>query len=392
MTGKKPPPKPTPPPAKPTPTPQSVTFLTPDDLEPILEMIRALDADTTALEARVADHDALLQDHEARLVVLEAAPGPEPPDPDAVLPDKTGWEARMIEWGIPAGEYLSTNPSIDEKINWVYYDMCRVMYQIADYTGNAEPWNTYAKQAMVWFRDVYVIPNNGAVPGYENFTHGLRMDYERTGDEVSKAAAISLSKNAMYAFDGTEPSYIASHARSREVAYAIMGYINAEKLGEPRRDQRAVWVTQSYDYIRQWQDVAGWGTGQISPFMMGITAQALIEDWEETQDTRCLPALLDLAQFMWVKGYHAETHAMYYNINPNIDPAEGGPPTVGAPDLNMMIAPLYSWLWVQTGDTVQRDRFDALLVGQANAYLAQGKQFDQNYWWSFDGMRWREAR
>lgn len=315
---------------------------------------------------------------------------PVPPEPEPGAPDKAGWEARMIEKGIQVGDYLSTNPSIDEKINWVYYDMCRVMYQIADYTETPEPWNTYAKQAMGWYRDVYVLPNNGAVPGYENFTHGLRMDYERTGDAESKRAAILLSQNAMYALDGTDPSYITSHARSREVAYAIFSYINAEALGEPRRAQRAAWVTQSYDYIRQWQDVAGWGTAQISPFMMAITAKALIMDWEETEDARCEPALLDLAQFMWVKGYHAETHAMYYNVNPDIDPAEGGPPTVGAPDLNMMIAPLYSWLYALTGDDVHRDRFDALLLGQENAYLEQGKQFDQNYWWSIQGMKWRE--
>jgi hypothetical protein len=194
----------------------------------------------------------------------------------------------------------------------------------------------------------------------------------------------------MYAQDWVEPASVASHARSREVAYAILGYINAEALGEPKRDVRASHVTQSYDYIRQWQDVAAWGTMQISPFMMGITAQALIADWEETEDARCPPALLELAEFMWTVGYHPDTHAMYYNVNPNIDPAEGGPPTVGAPDLNMLIAPLYGWLWAQTGDVVHRDRFDALLLGQANAYLAQGKQWDQNYWWAFLGMEWRE--
>jgi hypothetical protein len=354
-------------------SPKSVTFLTPDDLKPILEK---------------------LANHETRIVALEAGAvvppePPNPPDTDDEL-DKTGWEARMIEWGIPAGDYLSTNPSVDEKINWVYYDMCRVMYQIAEYTDSPEPWNTYAKQAMRWYRDLYVVPNNAAVPGYQNFTTGLRLDYERTGDEASKAAAILLSQNAMYAADWTDRNYVTHHATSREVAYAILSYINAEALGEVPRPIRTEWVTVSHSYFAQWYDEATWEHYQVSPFMMAITAQALIADWEETDDDRCLPALQGLGDWMWAKAYHEPTHAMLYQLNPN-NTSEGGLSTQGAPDLNMIIAPLYGWLWAQTGEAVHRDRFDALLLGQANAYLAQGKQYDQNYWWSFDGMRWREG-
>jgi hypothetical protein len=311
-----------------------------------------------------------------------------PPDPTVPPYDKTTWDAHMIEYGIQHGDYLSTTPSIDEKINHIYYDMCRVMYQIADYTETPEPWNGYAKQAMRWYRDEYVLPNNGAVPGYENFTHGLRMDFERTGDAASKAAAISLSQNAMYAGDWTDPSYVLSYARSREVAYAIFSYINAEKLGEAKREIRARYVTQSYDYCRQWQDEAHWADGEITPFMMAITAQALIEDWEETHDARCLPTLRALADWVWPKAYDAPNHALFYQINPG---GPGGVSPEGADDLNMLIAPWYAWLWVQTGDAKYRDQFDELLLGQAGAYLERGKQWDQNYWWAFAGMAWRDT-
>jgi hypothetical protein len=300
--------------------------------------------------------------------------------------DKATWEANMLEWGVINGDKLPTFASSDEQLNWVYYDQTRVMYQIADYVGATEPWYTYAKNAVKVFRDDYVLPNGGAVPGYENFTRGLRLDYEKTGDVVSKDAAIALSKNAMYAADNTDRTYIVHHSKSREVAYAIFGYINAEALGEAKRGIRAEWVTQSYDYIRQWQDSSTWGqSDEISPFMMAITAMALIEDWEETQDARCLPALQGLADWMWPLAYHAETHALYYSFNP------GNHSTQGAPDLNMLIAPWFSWLWVQTGDAKYRDCFDELLLGHASAYLEQGKQFDQNYWLAFDGMAWREG-
>jgi len=316
----------------------------------------------------------------------DAPEPPEPPEPGA--PDKAVWEAHMIEWGIVHGDALSTKPQ-NEMLGHIYYDMPRVMYQISDYTQSPEPWSEYAKQALLYFRDEYVIPNNAAVPGYENFTTGLRMDYERTGDEASKAAAILLSQNAMYAGDWTDRNYVTHHATSREVAYAILSYINAEALGEPKRDIRAEWVTVSHTYFAQWYDETTWGIYQVSPFMQAITAQALIADWEETHDPRCLPALTELAEWMWTHAYHAPTHAMLYQLNPD-NTSEGGLSTEGADDLNMIIAPLYAWLWTQTGDAVHRDRFDELLLGSATAYLAQGKQFDQNYWW-MQGMEWREG-
>ena len=353
--------------------PKAVTFLTPEDLIPIL---------------------AKLEDHETRIMALEVAepepPDPEPPDPDDKPVDKATWENGMVEWGVVHGDFLSTEPDVNTKLNHVYYDMCRVMYQIADYTDTPEPWSGYAKKAMRWYRDEYVIPNNGAVPGYQNFTTGLRMDYERTGDETSKAAAILLSEQAMYAGDYTDPNYVTHHSKSREVAYALLSYINAEALGEEIREIRARYVDQSYAYFAQWYDTASWGEWQVSPFMMAITCQALIADWEETSDDRCLPAIQELGDWLWATAYHPPTHAMLYQLNPDCV-SEGGLSTTGAPDLNMIIAPLYGWLWAQTGAEIHRDRFDELLLGQANAYLAQGKQWDQNYWWAFAGMEWRES-
>lgn len=304
--------------------------------------------------------------------------------------DKQLWELNMVKYGTRHGEYLLTHPddTPDQKIGYTYYDMGRVMYQIATYTGDATLWNRYAKEAIHWFRDSYVLPNNGGVPGYYNFTTGLRLDYERTGDAESKRAAILLSQNASFAADSTDRSYVVRHGTNRELAYAILGFINAEKLGEPKRDLRAEWIDVSHTYFAQWYDKATWGTDQISPFMCAITGQALIADWEETQDARCLPALVTLGDWMWTEAYHAPTHAMLYQLNP-VSPE--GYVEAGAPDLNLVIAPVYGWLFKQTGDTKHRDRFDALLLGSANAWLDGGKQFNQNYWWSFDGMAWREG-
>ncbi len=63
-----------------------------------------------------------------------------------------------------------------------------------------------------------------------------------------------------------------------------------------------------------------------------------------------------------------------------------------APDLNLMIAPLYGWLFQQTGDVKYRDIGDRIFTsGVQRAYLDGGKQFTQNYRWSFQYLNWRES-
>jgi hypothetical protein len=63
-----------------------------------------------------------------------------------------------------------------------------------------------------------------------------------------------------------------------------------------------------------------------------------------------------------------------------------------APDLNMMIAPLYGWVFQQTGDVKYRDIGDRLFAsGVKRAYLDGGKQFTQNYRWSFKYLEWRRS-
>jgi hypothetical protein len=47
-------------------------------------------------------------------------------------------------------------------------------------------------------------------------------------------------------------------------------------------------------------------------------------------------------------------------------------------------------MYQQTGDTTYRDRGDQVFAGGVTrAYLNNGKQFNQNYMWSFDYVKWR---
>jgi hypothetical protein len=238
-----------------------------------------------------------------------------------------------------------------------------------------------------------VLRNNGKVPGYWNFTTGLRMDYERTGDPVSRNAVVTLSENAAYTPDITPLTWTQGIDRSREVAYAILSYVDAEAVGRSRRPRRAALVNQAYGHLDQWfgpfvwVDAPGWPVGhvnqQMSPFMVGLTAHALIRDWEQTDDQRLLPALTQAANWLWSNAWIPSKSAMWY---------EAAHPTNAAPDLNLLIAPMYAFLFHQTGNPKYRDEGDALFAGGIKqAFLVGAKQFNQNYWWSFDYIKWRAA-
>ena len=103
--------------------------------------------------------------------------------PDAAGPlgvaDAVRWQSRM--------------PRLSD-LDATYYDGESVFYQIADYTGDLS-WLACADKAEKLYRDGYVFPNNGNVPGYWNFTRGLTTDALRTGDTRSAQAVHLLATN-----------------------------------------------------------------------------------------------------------------------------------------------------------------------------------------------------
>src|SRR5256885_11803155 len=174
---------------------------------------------------------------------------------------------------------------------------------MADYTRDPK-WTACAGYVKAMYRDTYVIPNSGKVPGWRNFTHGLAMDHLRSGDAQSKNAALLLSNNAAFAPDSTPFAWVIGAGTSREVAYAIHSYLNAEKVGAPARARLAQYVDIALGHLDQWfvsktYRCAGStcgagaqpGTYYIQPFMAGLTAEALIGYYEKTKDTRIFPAV-----------------------------------------------------------------------------------------------------
>jgi len=296
---------------------------------------------------------------------------PDAGGPEVPIPELRQWEENMKKFGMQNADERSKG--IDESAVW-YYDGERVFYQIADYTSDPQ-WNTFAQNSEETYR-ANVLQNNGRIQGWRIFPHGLFMDYKRTGDEESKRAALLLSRNARFADRGGGPG----EALSRETAYCINAYLVAEALGEPRNPNLQKAVDYALGHIDQWfleNSSRNW-----APFMFGLTAEALIAYYDQvTPDPRILAAIKLGCDECWKRAWREKEQAFFYRAD---NPAQG------SRDLNLLVAPAYAWVYLQTGDTTYRDRGDkAFAEGVRGAYLAGGKQFSQNYRWSFDYVKWR---
>jgi len=296
------------------------------------------------------------------------------------LPSLTKYNEQMIAKG---RAQLGNRETIIAGKTWDgnawYYDGTRVAYQIADYTGDPT-FAEYAKNPLDVYRP-YVIENNGGIPGWRSFAQGLRMDFERTGNALSKQAVIALAN----ASGSAKTADLIPESMSRELAYAISTLLEAEKLGQPRNARLKEYVDIALGHIDQWFVTEKYQ--RMAPFMFALTAEALIKYHAATGDARILPALKLGAEGIWAKAWVPSNRAFVYEIIP------GAPPGAGAPDLNLLIVPVYGWIYSQTGDKSYIEKGDQIFSGGVEgAWLDQGKQFNQSYRWSMDYLKWRGAK
>lgn len=333
-----------------------------------------------AVEARVQDQHGLFVTQGFNIAIADA--------PVVDIPSFATWEAKMLTKGKVHGDkFLSEaySPNNDTGLAATYYDALRVYEFIARYTGDPTYWHSVVVKVLACWREYYVLKNNGSVPGKWNFTHGLRYHYERTGDASSKQAAILLSRNASYARDSTPTTWTIPETRSREVAYALRSYLNAELLGEPRRSRLPLIFEHALGHLDIWnqhhlddtlhlcgESESGGEYEGYAPFMFALTAEALMMYWSQVAaDSRILDKISRNAAWTWTRCWVAADESMLYRYPTS---------TSGSTDLNLLIAPLYAWLYLRTGDTTHRDRGDALFAGGAKyGYMDGPKQFNQCY-------------
>ena len=310
------------------------------------------------------------------------------------IPSLEDWESNMTTYG---AKHLTEGQYMSETLVW-YYDGTKVFYQIAEYTGN-KIWLAGAKNVLNWYRDKYIIKDNGMLPGWRLFPHGLLMDFRATGDSKSKDAIAMLAKNGAFAGSRGNAFKLNNVGLSREVAYNINCYEVARELGEPGFSARDTFIDVAINHLQQW---SGWLKNNpdgknypwpdktngdcFKPFMAGLTCEALIRVYENNgvdsgKKQQIFSAIKELAPLMfkaaWIKG----RRTFWYESSKRVP----------APDLSLLVCPLYGWLWHYTGDSSFLEMGDQLFEsGVQGAFLDGGKQFSQNYRWSFDYVKWRK--
>jgi len=303
------------------------------------------------------------------------------------IPDLATWESQMLSFGATHCGKLQ-DPSVDgnTKLADTYYDSERVFYQIYDYTGDAK-WLGCAQAGESVYRDGYVLSNNGSVPGYWTFPHGIWYDWKRSGDNNSKVALVDLANSAGFAY--APLSWTSDVAQSREVAYNIQTKLLALEAGYGDVGRLNDLIAQAFDHMNQW--FVAKNAIYIRPFMVALTSEALITLYNKTSDPRVLPTVQMAMDYIWNCCWLASSGAFMYTDRIASDGTGDMSP---APDLNLLIAPVFGWLYYMTGDPVWQQRGDTIFsagvrVGPNFIYL--GKQFNQNYRWSSDYVYWRQG-
>ena len=121
--------------------------------------------------------------------------------------------------------------------------------------------------------------------------------------------------------------------------------------------------------------------------MVGLTMESLIQAYQVNHDSRIPAAIATALQGLWTRAWVPSQQAFMYTDRIAPDGSGGTDP---APDLNLLIAPAYAWMYRQTGELAYRQQGDQIFAGGVrNATLVEDKQFNQNYAYSFDYLVWR---
>ncbi len=331
--------------------------------------------------------------------VQPAPTAPAPPQLDKkAIPGLSTWQKQMVElgkkWCIYRDEQNAAGNFVD---NWGwtgdawFYDGGRVYQSIDTYTAaaghpNHPAWQHCALTILDPYAN-YLVANKGVMAGYSIFTYGMAMNYWRTKAEVMKQAVNAVSTL------GPQRVSCGSVAIGgiRENAYRSNAWMTNEMLGAPR------WplLQRNIDKVMGNLNMASRGiTESVHPFMIGLGMDALIH-WYELNlaeghpDYRVLPVIKEALDGLWRNSWLPKQNMFLYA--PYVLPRNYG---IGYTALNNLVSEAYAWYWVQTGDAVERDRGDLLFqhaFDDPDGYSWSGKQFSQEFEFSFDFVRYREG-
>jgi len=355
-----------------------------------------------------------------------------------------------------AGTYSDSSPGptpLDEVVSYGQYEPGYGYLRIAQYIGGDAELEGYANDANDEWRDLYSIAQSGAITGFRHYTDTLRLDWTENGDTTSRDALITQATASVLAAGGVMSGAddIRSEARSREVAYSVVGYINSElhaaqahnsrmlpyvalMLGDVDEDVTIGMTTANLDsggHIEQWLgnyvtnsatgDYVSGSTNFVStnfaPFMGAITAHALSRYYDNaadinggiTPDARTVTKVERLFDAIWNQTWGVVNNApdndsFYYRPDDydgdgTVNASDGDDSDYETYSVNNMLAFGYWWLYKQTGEIRHLTRGDAafnaslgcdsLSYRGVSTEIYLSKEFNELTRWTIDGLEIR---
>lgn len=338
-----------------------------------------------------------------RVSLISSTNGAEPS-----IPSESTWESNMQSAGTNICNSLASL-SGDPLLGQTYYDGMEVINNIGIHKNNPSAWATCLGYEKAGYRDYYVIPNGGALPGYWKFTHGLLHTFQDDGQLNSMRGVTSIATTGAYC--GSDYVNATTPYRGREAAYCARAVMDGMKVGLFQDTKLSNLITILENDIDSWIDpVNPWrlpsgdpnGTGcnnkiYLQPFMVALITYSLIQYYDEvSQDATVKTKILAALDWLYTNSWVSSGQAMFYQAcKDNVgDPWLYGGTPVASPDLALFIAPAYAWAYKQTCTTGYRDKADAMFAsGVAGGYLSDGKHLDQQYlysipiYWSIRGPK-----
>ena len=339
------------------------------------------------------------------------------------LPEQSRWESRMDTYGDSWGATI-LNQSVEQNIGVsggddCYYDGAYVHWSVSQYLGQPK----HAEYAAKCWADYKAWARTNAIRGYDKWARGAKQ----LGSED-----ISILYTRPAQFRDTS-AYVGQYCGTctnvkRELAYSINTLVQRERAGEARQVGELAQMVEWAGAI-MWQNHSGeyidhGRSNEVNQhyqhlFMTGLMWHALIEliHWEEennrdvnllwadpTPDERWPTleiALLDQIDFLYEGAVHREgprssslegeplwdaaTRRFTYT-DTNVS-GEAGPNYTA--DLNLLIAPAYAWAYKRTYDEFFLNAHDEIFAGAMAVGVYSGKHYNQQYFWSIDGIDWR---
>lgn len=278
-----------------------------------------------------------------------------------------------------------------------YYDGAWVYRQIAAYTGDSD-WLRCANNITDQYRDRYVLPNNGSLPGYRIFTDGLKAACASCDGRNRLATFLLAARNGAAAGGSVwtsgmrETAYLLESAINAANAHGYTEWSRIPTAGDWGAIRSAI-STSASRLLGMMDSVRGDHYNSQQTFMIGLALRALIQYWEYSGDPRVPVEVKEVLDYIWDRLWDRSRMRLIFNVAPRGAKCEVTCNPIAHTDLINMTVPAFAWYWSITGDETYRERGDEMFSHSLDTSIADhGKIFTQNYRWGIDYVLWREGK